>query len=190
MDPNTSVPNPEAVSEKERLQNPSVESVAAQEVTPVIEAVPSSIESVDEGRSLPSVEMTRQEVKEPKPIVTQPISTPKISPRRPVTVLTKDRLEKEIEEVLEEDLKDLYAAMPPDKQKLFRAKGEETSSAVRTLVQAAHINAKKIFQLIRTWLVILPGVNRFFLEQVAKIKTDKVLLVTEEEKRRGSKDHL
>ena len=185
MDPNTSVPNPEAVSEKERMQNSPVESAVAQDVSPVIEAA-----RVPEKEIVSPERESSSKQAEPAPVASAPITTPKISPRRPVTVLKKDRLEKEIEEVLEEDLKDLYAAMPPDKQKLFRAKGEETTSAVRTLVQAAHINAKKIFQLIRTWLVIIPGVNRFFLEQEAKIKTDKVLLVTEEEKRRGSKDHL
>ena len=184
MDPNTPSTNPEVMNEKERLQNPVVT-----ESQPVVEVAPAPIESVGEERSLPSVEMQRP-TEEPKPIVAQPITTPKISPHRPVVTQTKDRLEKEIEDVLQEDLTELYTEMPPDKQKIFKEKGEETAQEVRTLVQAVHINAKKIFQLIRTWLVIIPGVNRFFLEQEAKIKTDKVLLVTEEEKRRGSKDSL
>ena len=184
MDPNNPIANPEALAEQERLQNPVVT-----ESQPVVEAAPAPIESVGEGRSLPPVEMKRV-TEQPQPVVTQPITTPKISPQRPVVVQAKDRLEKEIEEVLQEDLTELYTEMPLDKQKIFKEKGEETAQEVRTLVQAVHINAKKIFQLIRTWLVIIPGVNRFFLEQEAKIKTDKVLLVTEEEKRRGSKDSL
>lgn len=95
-----------------------------------------------------------------------------------------DRLEEEIDDILEEDLKELYVAMPPQKQAEFREKGEETRSKIRQLVDAAKVNAKKIFALIRGWLKIIPGVNRFFLEQEAKIKTDKILLVTEEEKKR------
>jgi hypothetical protein len=47
------------------------------------------------------------------------------------------------------------------------------------------VSTKKIFVLIRAWLKIIPGVNRFFLEQEAKIKTDKILFVTEEEKKRN-----
>ena len=35
--------------------------------------------------------------------------------------------------------------------------------------------AKKIFQLILEWLKLLPGINRFFLEQEAKIKTDRII---------------
>lgn len=96
-----------------------------------------------------------------------------------------DRLEEEIDDILEEDLKELYVAMPPDKQAEFRQKGEETRSRIRELVSSAKINAKKIFALIRAWLKIIPGVNRFFLEQEAKIKTDKILLVAKEEKKRN-----
>lgn len=96
-----------------------------------------------------------------------------------------DRLEEEIDDILEEDLKELYVTMSPDKQAEFRQKGEETRSKIRQLVSSAKVNAKKIFALIRGWLKIIPGVNRFFLEQEAKIKTDKILLVTQEEKKRN-----
>ncbi|MCR4314707.1 MAG: hypothetical protein NUV84_05720 [Candidatus Uhrbacteria bacterium] len=96
-----------------------------------------------------------------------------------------DRLEEEIDDILEEDLKELYVAMPPDKQAEFRQKGEETRSKIRALLSSAKVNAKKVFALIRGWLKIIPGVNRFFLEQEAKIKTDKILLVTQEEKKRN-----
>jgi hypothetical protein len=44
---------------------------------------------------------------------------------------------------------------------------------------------KKILALIRDWLKLIPGVNRFFLEQEAKIKTDKILLAAEEKKQQG-----
>lgn len=109
--------------------------------------------------------------------------TTRKAPAAPVKPL--DRLEEEIDDILEEDLKDLYLSMPSDTQAEFRERGEETRSKIRQLVSAAKVNAKKIFALIRGWLKIIPGVNRFFLEQEAKIKTDKILLVTEEEKKRN-----
>ena len=96
----------------------------------------------------------------------------------------EDRLEEEIEDILEEDLKELYLSLPPKKQAEFRLKGEETRSRIRQLAGSLKINAKKIFQLIRTWLKVIPGVNRFFLEQAAKIKTDRILMVAEEEQKR------
>lgn len=108
-------------------------------------------------------------------------STPSATPVQPKVKV--DRLAKEIESILAEDLTDLYLAMPPAKQQEFKTKGEETASRVRELVQAAKINAKKIFQLIRDWMKIIPGVNRFFLEQEAKIKTDKILIVSKQEQK-------
>lgn len=129
-------------------------------------------------------EQTQPETVLQKPII-EPVMT--VTPKPVLLAQTQDRLEKEIEEILEEDLADLYAAMPKEKQMAFKAKGEETRSVIRQLVQSLHINTKKIFFLIRAWLKMIPGVNRFFLEQEAKIKTDKVLFITEEERRRGLK---
>lgn len=104
--------------------------------------------------------------------------TPKASVSEGVAVapIVKDKLDEDIEDILEEDLKDVVLAMSAEKQQEFIAKGEETAFKVRGLLEATKINTKKIFSLIRTWLRIIPGVNRFFLEQEAKIKTDKILL--------------
>lgn len=96
-----------------------------------------------------------------------------------------DRLEGEIDDVLEENLKDVYLSLSPAERTAFRAKGEETRSRIRELARSVKINAKKIFQLIRDWLKMIPGVNRFFLEQEAKIKTDKILIIAEEERKRS-----
>ena len=105
-----------------------------------------------------------------------PVSTPvQVTPQ-------KDPLTKLIESVLEEDMTDLYLSMTPQTQQLFKAKGEETLSKIRVLLTKTKVNAKKIFQLIREWLKLIPGVNRFFLEQEAKIKTDKILLANEQDK--------
>ena len=79
---------------------------------------------------------------------------------------------------------DMYLSMSPDKQMEFKEKGEVTATKIREIVSSAKVNAKKVFHLIRDWLKIIPGVNRFFLEQEAKLKTDKILFVTEEEKKR------
>ncbi len=108
-------------------------------------------------------------------------SSLRVTPVQPKAKI--DRLAKEIESILSENLTDIYLAMPPDKQQEFKTKGEETASKVRELVRAVKVNAKKIFQLIRDWMKIIPGVNRFFLEQEAKIKTDKILLISEEEQK-------
>jgi hypothetical protein len=42
------------------------------------------------------------------------------------------------------------------------------------MIQSGKVNIKKIRNLIIRWLRVIPGVNRYFLEQEAKIKTDRI----------------
>lgn len=80
-----------------------------------------------------------------------------------------------IENILEEDLGDVYFSLTPDKQREFKRKGEETAVKISILTQKTKVKVKKIISLIRDWLLLIPGVNKFFLEQEAKIKTDKII---------------
>jgi len=50
---------------------------------------------------------------------------------------------------------------------------------INTLLDKAKINLGKIASLIRKWLSIIPGVNKFFLEQEAKIKADEIMKLKE-----------
>ena len=88
--------------------------------------------------------------------------------------IQKDPLTQQIEQVLEEDLKDVYLSLPPEKQAEFLRKGEEVAGKIRIMIETAKFSFKKVLGLIRDWLKIIPGVNKFFLEQEAKIKADKV----------------
>jgi hypothetical protein len=96
----------------------------------------------------------------------------------PITTTKSPILEK-IEDVLEEDLEDIYFQLPPDKQAEFKKSGEKTASSIELLLRGTKVKIKKILELIINWLKIVPGVNRFFLEQEAKIKTDKILALKE-----------
>lgn len=80
-----------------------------------------------------------------------------------------------IENILEEDLGDVYFSLTPQKQQEFKKAGEETAIKISILVQKTKVKAKKIISLIRDWLLLIPGVNKFFLEQEAKIKADKII---------------
>ncbi|MDP3245251.1 MAG: hypothetical protein Q8M83_06390 [bacterium] len=94
----------------------------------------------------------------------------------------KDEVLTQVEKILEEDLEDIYFNLPPETRQKFHDKGEETAGKIRLILGQAKIQVKKILNLIRDWLKIIPGVNKFFLEQEAKIKTDKILLLVENEK--------
>ncbi len=82
---------------------------------------------------------------------------------------------KQVEDILAEDLGEIYQQMPPDKQAIFKAKGEEVARKIVSILHSTKIRIKDILELIRGWLRLIPGVNKFFLEQEAKIKADKIL---------------
>jgi len=96
-------------------------------------------------------------------------------------IYAKDPFTQKLEAILEEDLKEAYEGMDPEKQAEFKAKGEEVVSAIRTMVETAKFSVKKALHLIRDWLKIIPGINKFFLEQEAKLKTDKISMAIEED---------
>ncbi len=98
----------------------------------------------------------------------------------------KDPLLQSIESAMQEGLEDLYRQLPPERRTVFRTRGEQVAAQIRTLLSSAKVKAKNIFRLLVDWLKMLPGTSRFYLEQEAKIKTDKILLAAEEERRRGA----
>ncbi|MCD4705052.1 hypothetical protein K8R66_03170 [bacterium] len=91
-------------------------------------------------------------------------------------------LKKEVENIMEEGLEDLYINLPADKQLEFKIKGEETATNISKLLMKTKVKMKKIVNLIVDWLKIIPGVNKFFLKQSAKIKTDKLLEIENKNK--------
>ncbi len=86
-----------------------------------------------------------------------------------------DPITREIETILEDGLERTYAGLDEATKQEFRTRGEETASTIRKLLEGAKVRAHRIVRLIADWLRILPGLSRFFVEQEAKIKTDRVL---------------
>lgn len=84
-------------------------------------------------------------------------------------------LMKKIDGILSEGLTDVFLKMDANKQKLFQAEGEKTVLKIKELLSHTRFKVKKVIELIRKWLKIIPGVNRYFLEQEAKIKADKII---------------
>lgn len=92
-----------------------------------------------------------------------------------VAARPKDEITVQLEKILEDGLGEYVAAMPEEARTRFLYKGQETAGKLSVMVHGVKIQAKKVIELIRDWLLTIPGVNKFFLEQEAKIKTDRVL---------------
>jgi hypothetical protein len=81
----------------------------------------------------------------------------------------------QVESVLADGLGDVYARMEQELKSKFKNKGEEIAQKIETIIAQGKTRLKQILSWIREWLKMIPGVNKFFLEQEAKIKTDKIL---------------
>lgn len=82
-----------------------------------------------------------------------------------------------IESIMAEGLDQVFLKMTASQQKKFKSEGEKTAKKISHLLTKAKSGAEKIVKLIRNWLKLVPKINRFFLEQEAKIKADKILKI-------------
>ena len=88
--------------------------------------------------------------------------------------------EKQIERIMEAGLADIYLKMPANKQQEFKLVGEQTARKINDLLNKIKTKTKDIINLIRKWLLIIPGINKFFLEQEAKIRADEIIRLKQE----------
>ena len=83
--------------------------------------------------------------------------------------------QKQIEDFLSRGLEEVYASLTPEKQAEFKRVGEETATKINNLMEKTKVKLKEIVKLIQRWLSIIPGMNKFFFEQEAKIKADMIM---------------
>lgn len=81
----------------------------------------------------------------------------------------------QVEHILEEDLGATYSGLDAAHQQMFKDKGEETAQAITQLMSQAKVKVQKIFELIKAWLMVIPGINKWFVIQESKIKVDKIM---------------
>ncbi|PIS04582.1 MAG: hypothetical protein COT81_05800 [Candidatus Buchananbacteria bacterium CG10_big_fil_rev_8_21_14_0_10_42_9] len=123
------------------------------------------------------LEQLRESAKPEQPPSKKTTPPPPSEPTRPKTITGAIRTEDvtAIENILEEDIAPLYQSLPADLKPKFKQKGEATAIAIADLLNQTKVRVKKIISLIKEWLKLVPGINRYFLEQEAKIKADKIM---------------
>lgn len=84
---------------------------------------------------------------------------------------------KQVEDILSDGMDKIFLTLDPSIQKAFKIKGEETSNKIAGLLSQTKIKVGEITKLILEWLRIIPRVNKHYLEQEAKIKTEKILKI-------------
>ncbi len=148
--------------EKALAAIPESKDTFLEEVVPIAEALPPKQEQA--------------------PVAAAPVASKPVTP-----AVKKDEATVAVEKVLEAGLGDFYATLPADAKLKFTKKGEEASVQISVMVRSLRLNVKKALQLIRDWLLTIPKVNKFFLEQEAKIKVDLLNQLIEERKQARDK---
>ncbi len=86
-----------------------------------------------------------------------------------------DEVTVRVEKIMEDGLGAYYQNLPPEAKLKFKQTGEAAAVEISQMVRALKIKVRRVLRLLRDWLLTIPGVNKFFLEQEAKIKTDRIL---------------
>ncbi|PLX25857.1 hypothetical protein C0580_01140 [Candidatus Parcubacteria bacterium] len=84
-----------------------------------------------------------------------------------------------VESILAENMDRVFLTMDVAAQAKFKAKGEETARQIASLLSKTKVKTKEVLKLILNWLRVIPGVNKFYIEQEAKIKADRILKIHE-----------
>ena len=125
-------------------------------------------------------EETKQEGKEGEGVKVSSNLKQKSKSLKPVT---KPVELKEVEGILADNFKEIYTKLSPSIQKEFKDRGEEAAEKIIQAMKSPKFNVSSILDIIKKWLFVvkkLPGINKLFLEQQAKIKTDKVVLMKQD----------
>jgi len=164
--------------------NPSLEHAPEQKAAPITDVEQTSVEA-DRAAYEQSAErrddvLHAEESPELQALEEAPATTVTAAPS---AVAGKDEVVIEVEKILEDGIGPYFSSLPEDARPLFKKKGEEVAGQLSEMVRTFHFNLRRAYQLITDWLKTIPGVNKFFLEQEAKIKTDRILALMEERKK-------
>ncbi len=96
---------------------------------------------------------------------------------RVATPHTKSERLAEIEQIMSGGLADIYATLDADQQQEVKVEGEKAANQIEQLIEQGTVVAKKVLEILRDWLRKIPGVNKYFLEQESKLKTDKIMAI-------------
>lgn len=92
----------------------------------------------------------------------------------------KDALRMQVERTLEDKLWEIYLALPKESRQRFKEGGDICATELRQLAERPKVRPRNVLMLIKRWLKLIPMVNKWFLWQEAKIKTDKFMRLHKE----------
>lgn len=136
------------------------------------EVVPGSPEQRVEQESTVPEQVPRQ----PAAAVVIPQFAPSASPLAPASAADpRVGVLKQVEALLSEGLQQLYLSLPEGRRTAFKQKGEHIANTITDMIVYGKAKVKEIWLLITSWLGTISGVNKYYVEQEIKIKTDRIM---------------
>ncbi|MDP2736940.1 MAG: hypothetical protein Q8O59_04160 [bacterium] len=155
--------------------------IAAGKPLPLKEKHFLSVEAMEEriGRGVDmekirNIEQARKNVINEIDQMENPAPATVIAPTAGIIAPTAKR-QKQVENVLAQGMTEIYLSLMPEKRLKFKAEGEKTAKKINRLLAKTKIDIGEIIKLIKKWLSLIPGLNKYFLEQEAKIKADELI---------------
>ena len=150
---------------EQKLEKPILEKLSAS-----TNAVEKIVTPENKSEITPSIREKKDEVKAAPTVsgISDQVQSPAVS-------TYQQKRAQEIDAILSDGLNEIFLKMKPLEQKIFQKKGEETVTKINALLNQTKLKINKIVALIRQWLSLIRGINKFFLEQEVKIKTDKII---------------
>ena len=84
---------------------------------------------------------------------------------------------RKVEDILSQGMESVFLSMDAHTQEIFKIEGEKTAKKINSLMQKAKVKFSELISLISLWLKIIPRVNKYYLEQEAKIKADAIIKI-------------
>lgn len=140
-------------------------------------------EFLDESREAeqaPDAQAQKEAREEPR-VGSQSPTAAAAAKKSQTAAVAKSATQTQVESIMSSGLEEAYAKLDPQTKKIIKEDGEETAGAIANMLEHGKAVAKKILSLIRGWLHKIPGVNKYFLEQESKVKTDKIMALTKKE---------
>ena len=145
----------------------------------LIERLPETLPTIPAVEHVPTPEVVHEVPVTERSAAEVTVPVAPVQPVAPVTptadMVQTPALRQNVERILSEGLEETFRTLDAEHQQAFKETGEVTAAKIETMLQSAKVQVIKIIELIMTWLKIIPGVNKYFLEQEAKNKADKLL---------------
>lgn len=146
-----------------------------------IEQIPINPEVSKTPENINSPEKSPEQLKNPEPVQAKEMARSQIQAKSASATQPQSQqndteiILHKVEEILSQGMEQIYLSMDAAAQATFKAKGEETSQKIASLMSKTKVQLKQVIGLIVEWLRVVPTINKYFIEQEAKIKADAIM---------------